>query len=210
MSCVGLCLIVSSHDSYVAVAQEKKGPRTDLPPALAERLVKEGDAREACKKLICEAARSKKAEGDPLSCKVVKTWPAKDLKDKILKGKLEWKWGHAQCEAEVKLERSLIARVLSEPKLEIKVGKHKVACNLEQEDGKETHKISFTIDPTVTFENGKAVKAVLAWSDVNGSTLAKSALWSATAVDNTFNVLQGAVIEEINEFFGPKCDEVLK
>ena len=83
MSCVGLCLIVSSHHSYVAVAQEKKGPRTDLPPALAERLVKEGDAREACKKLICEAARSKKAEGDPLSCKVVKTWPAKDLKDKI-------------------------------------------------------------------------------------------------------------------------------
>ena len=137
MSCVGLCLIVSSHDSYVAVAQEKKGPRTDLPLALAERLVKEGDAREACKKLICEAARSKKAEGAPLSCKVVKTWPAKDLKDKILKGKLEWKWGHAQCEAEVKLERSLVARVLSEPKLEIKVGKHKVACNLEQEDEKE-------------------------------------------------------------------------
>ena len=67
-----------------------------------------------------------------------------------------------------------------------------------------------TIDPTVTFENGKAIKAVLAWSDANGTTLAKSAFWSATAVDNTFNVLQGAVIEQINEFFGPKCDEVLK
>src|SRR5947207_15599691 len=102
-----VCLIAGSLYPNVASAQEKKGPRTDLPPALAERLVKEGEAREACKKLICEAGRSKKAEGAPLTCKVLKTWPAQDLKDKILKGKMAWKWGHAQCEAEVKLDRSL-------------------------------------------------------------------------------------------------------
>ena len=35
-------------------------------------------------------------------------------------------------------------------------------------------------------------------------------LWSATAVDNTFNVLQGAVVEQINEFFTTSCDEALK
>ena len=195
-------LAVSAEDKWI--------PRTDLPPALAERLVKEGQAREACKKLICEAARLKKAEGDPLNCKVLKTWPAQDLRDKILKGKLEWSLGHAQCEAEVKLDRSLVAKVMTDPKLEIKVGKHKVSCNLEQEDGKETHKLMFTIDPIVTFENGKAVKAVLNWGDVDGTTLAKTALWSATAVDNTFNVLQGVVVEQINTFFGQKCDEALK
>jgi hypothetical protein len=206
---VVVCCMVSFHP-YAASAQDKTTPRTDLPPALAERLVKEGQAREACKKLICEAARSNKAEGDPLTCKVLKTWSAQDLKDKILKGKMEWKWGHAQCEAEVKLDRSLVAKVMAEPKLELKIGKHKVACNLEQEDGKETHKLNFTIDPTVTFQSGKAVKAVLGWSEVDGTTLAKSAFWSATAVDNTFNVLQGVVIEQINAFFGPKCDEVLK
>ena len=82
---------------------------------------------------------------------------------------MDWKWGHAQCEAEVKLDRSVVAKVLAEPKLELKVGKHKVMCNLEQEDGKETHKINFTIDPTVTFENGKAVKAVLGWGEVDGT-----------------------------------------
>jgi hypothetical protein len=208
LRCFVVCLIVGHP--FAASAQDKPTLRTDVPPALAERLFKEGEAREACKKSICDAARSKKAEGDPLSCKVVKTWPAQDLKDKILKGKMDWKWGHAQCEAEVKLDRSLVAKVMSEAKLEIKVGKHKVACNLEQEDGKESHKINFTIDPVVTFENGKAVKAVLGWTDVDGTTLAKSALWSATAVDNTFNVLQGVVLEQINEFFGPKCDVVLK
>ena len=51
---------------------------------------------------------------------------------------------------------------------------------------------------------------MLGWSNVDGSTLAKTALWSATAVDNTFNVLQGAVLEQINEFLGPKCDDILK
>ena len=184
--------------------------RTDVPKPLAERILKEGLDREACKKSICEAARSKKAEGAPLACKVVKTWPSVDLTEKVFKGKMEWKWGHAQCDAEIKLDRAFVAKVAAEPKLEGKIGKHKVSCNLEPEDGKETHKISFTIDPTVTFENGKATKAVLGWTDVEGSTLVKSALWSATAVDNTFNVLQGTVVEQINEFFGAKCDEVLK
>jgi len=50
------------------------------------------------------------------------------------------------------------------------------------------------------------VKAALRWGDISGSTAAKSALWSATAVDNTFNTLQSVVLDQINEFFGPKCD----
>jgi hypothetical protein len=206
---VAICSLMSFYP-FATSAEEKGIPRTDLPPALAERLVKESQAREACKKLICEAARLKNAEGEPLTCKVVKTWPAQDLRDKILKGKLEWSLGHAQCEAEVKLDRSLLAKVLTEPRLEMKVGKHKVSCNLEQEDGKEAYKLTFTIAPIVTFENGKAVKASLNWSEVDGTTLAKTALWSATAVDNTFNVLQGVVVEHINAFFGQKCDEALK
>jgi hypothetical protein len=208
---VAICVLASmTFHPGGTLAQTNSTPRTDLPPELAERLVKEKQARMACKKLICDAARLKKAEGDPLTCKVVKTWPAQDLKNKILKDKLEWKLGHAQCEAEIKLDRSLVAKLLSGPKLEINVGKHRVSCNLEQEDGKETHKISFTIDPVVTFENGKAVKAALNWGEVDGSTLAKTALWSATAVDNMFNVLQGVLVGQINEFFGPECDEVSK
>ena len=191
-------------------AQSQSKLRTDLPAPLAERLMQESQARLACKKAICEANRSKKADGDALACKVVKTWPAVDLKDKILKGKMEWKWGNAQCEAEVKLDRAVVAKIASEAKLEVKVGKHKVTCNLEPEDGKAAGQLVFAIDPTVTFENGKATKAVLGWSEVDGSTLAKTALWSATAVDNTFNVLQGAVVEQINEFFTTSCDEALK
>ena len=70
--------------------------------------------------------------------------------------------------------------------------------------------VTFTIDPVVTFENGKATKAALRWGNVTGTTLVKTAVWSATAVDNTFNVLQGAVLKEINDFFGPSCAEATK
>jgi len=39
--------------------------------------------------------------------------------------------------------------------------------------------------------------------------MVRRALWSATAVDNMFNVLQGTVVERINEFLGSGCDEAL-
>jgi hypothetical protein len=71
------------------------------------------------------------------------------------------------------------------------------------------HTVTLTIDPVVTFENGRATKAALRWSSVTGPTVVKSALWSATAVDNMFNVLQGTLVEKINEFLGPGCDEAL-
>ena len=33
-------------------------------------------------------------------------------------------------------------------------------------------------------------------------------MWTATATDNAFNVLQGTLVEDINDFIGKKCDEV--
>jgi hypothetical protein len=191
-----------------AGAQEKL--RTDIDKELAERLLKEQEARRGCKIAICEAARSRVAQGDNISCKVVKTWPDIDLKTKILKGAMEWPFGHAQCEAAITIDRKMLVTAASEAKYEAKIGKHDVSCQLSTKDGKDKHALTFTIDPVVTFEKGKAIKASLNWSNVGGTTIAKSAAWSATAVDNTFNVLQGSVIEQINDFFGPSCDDVAK
>jgi hypothetical protein len=190
-----------------AGAQDKL--RTDIDKALAEQLIKETDARRGCKIAICQAARSKVAQGDNIACKVTKTWPDVDLKSKVLKGAMEWPFGHAQCEASISIDRKLLAAVAAGDKSEAKIGKHDIACQLSTKDGKDKHALTFSIDPVVTFEKGKAVKASLGWSNVGGTTIAKSAAWSATAVDNTFNVLQGAVIEQINEFFA-SCDELDK
>ncbi|MBO0766414.1 MAG: hypothetical protein J2P50_17750 [Hyphomicrobiaceae bacterium] len=192
------------------LAQDDPRKRTDIDKDLAEQLYREQEARRGCKVSICEAARTKTAQGDNIACKVVKTWPEIDLKTKVLKGAMEWPFGNAQCEAAITVDRKLLVAAVSEAKYEAKIGKHDVSCQLYTKDGKGKHALTFTIEPVVTFENGKAVKAALHWSNVGGTTIAKSAAWSATAVDNTFNVLQGAVVDSINEFFGPGCDQALK
>jgi hypothetical protein len=189
-------------------AEDDPRKRTDIDKNLAERLYQEQEARRGCKVAICQAARSK-APGDNLACKALKTWPDIDLKTQILKGAMEWPFGHAQCEASINIDRKMLIAAVSEPRYEAKIGKHDVTCNLETKDGKDKHTVTFTIDPVVTFEKGTATKAALHWSNVSGSTIVKTAVWSATAVDNTFNVLQNAVIGQINNFFGPSCDEAL-
>ena len=190
-------------------AEDDPRKRTDIDKGLAEQLYKEQQARRGCKISICEAARSKVAQGGNIACKVLKTWPDIDLKSKILRGAMDWPFGHAQCEASISIDRKMLVGAASEAKFEAKIGKHDVTCQLQTKDGKDKHALTFSIDPVVTFEKGKATKAVLNWANVGGTTIAKSAAWSATAVDNTFNVLQGVVIEQINNFFSA-CDEAAK
>jgi len=204
--CTSLLIAVVCLSLGFVRAEDDPRSRTDIDKELAERLYRESQARQGCKVEICETARKKETEGGNIACKVVKTWPAIDLKEKILKGKLDWPWGNAQCEANLSLARELIIAAMAQPKFEAKVGKHQVQCHLEAKDGQDAQTVQFTIDPVVNFENGKAVKAALHWGEVSGSKAAKGALWSASAVDNTLNVLQGALLEQINEFFGPKCD----
>jgi hypothetical protein len=68
--------------------------------------------------------------------------------------------------------------------------------------------VKLHIQPKVTFSEGKAVKAVMNWGKIEAPMLAKSALWSATAADNTFGVLQSTVVEDINDFIQNKCQDV--
>lgn len=190
-----------------ARAQGDPRARTDIDKALAEQLYREQQANRGCKIAVCEAARSKFAREDKIACHVAKTWPDIDIKDRFLKGAMDWPWGHAQCEGKFAIERQLILASVSEQRYEARVGKHDVVCHIE--DGKDRHTVTLTIEPVVTFENGKATKAALRWTNVNGPTMVRRALWSATAVDNIFNVLQSTVVERINEFLGPGCDEAL-
>jgi len=197
-----LCLLCGS----AVAADEDARLRTDIDKDLAQQLWRESQARKACKAKICEIARSKTPAGEDIACKVVKTWPAVDLKDKILRGKLDWPLGNAQCESQLALARALIVAAMSQAKYEAKVGKHDVKCRLTAKDGTDAQLITFTIDPVVDFEHGKAVRAAIHWANVGGSAGAKSALWSLSTVDNTFHVLEGVVLEQINEFFGPQCE----
>jgi hypothetical protein len=64
------------------------------------------------------------------------------------------------------------------------------------------------LTPTIQFENGKATKAHANWGKIEAPTLVKSAMWTATAADNTVNLLSGTIVEEANNFITKRCDEV--
>lgn len=180
----------------------------EIDKALKERMEKEKADRHGCKVLICGIARNKKAEGEDVACSVVQTWTMNELKEQILGGSFNWPWGNAQCKADIRLERKVLAQMLAGGTVEAKLAKHAVSCTLDQKDGADKYSISFTIQPNVTFTNGKATKVVLNWSDIEGSALAKGAVWSAATLDNNLGILEGAALRAINAFFGPKCDEV--
>ena len=192
----------------VTTLSSTSAPAQDADPVLKERMDKEKADRHSCKVAICDIARNRKGDGSDVACTVVKTWTTAELKEGILKGRLDWPWGHAQCKADIKLERKMLAKALDGGTLEAKLAKHAVACTLDQKDGADKYSISFAITPTVTFAGGKATKATLNWSDIQGTALAKGAVWSAATLDNNIGLFETATLETINAFFGEKCDEV--
>src|SRR5262249_30698436 len=115
-------------------------------------------------------------------------------------------WGNARCATNLKFDRSVLVKAMTEKDFEAQFEAHEVNCELDREA--EKYQIKMEIKPKVTFKDGKAVKASLNWGKIEAPTLAKSALWSATAADNSFGVFQSTVVEDINEFLDKKCTEV--
>lgn len=177
-------------------------PDADLTPEeKAER-----DGRKACKVAICDAFHNRKP-GEDIACKVVKSFRKSQLEKMVSKAKVTWPWGRVVCTALVHLKRDALMKALVDDKLVAEFDKHTVACTVEREkDGPAEITAEFT--PKVTFEKGKAVKASLSWGKVDGPTVIKGALWTATAADNTVGVLQSTIVEDINDFTSKKCDEV--
>ena len=194
-------LLSSISVCSVVYAQDKATKPVELTPT--EIAEKEG--RKACKVAICSAFRAKKA-GPDIACGVVKSWRKEQLEKMVSKARASWPWGEVRCTVDIKLPREGLIKAVSEPKYELSIDAHAVVCTVDRE--KEPAEIKFSISPKVQFEAGKAVKARLNWGKITAPTLVKTAMWTATATDNTFNVLEGTVVEDINDFIGAKCDEV--
>lgn len=202
LSAVGLAIAFAMP----AAAQATKSD-TAKAVELTPEEVKEREARKDCKVKICSAFHVRKAEDGDISCNVLKTWRKEQLDKMVAKAKVSWPWGNVRCVADIKLKRGDLIKAMTEDKFETSLDKHQVTCEVMRD--KETPaEIKFDFTPKVTFEKGKATKAVLNWGKIEAPTLVKGAMWTATATDNTFNVLQSTVVEDINDFIGPKCDEV--
>ena len=135
-----------------------------------------------------------------------KSWRKEVLIKILSKGKVTWPWGATRCSGEIKLDRAVLIKAMAGPEFEAQFNKHELRCEIDAE--KDKYEVKLEIQPKVTFKDGKAVKASLNWGKIEAPTLAKTALWSVTAADNSFGVLQSTIVEDINEFIQTKCMEV--
>jgi hypothetical protein len=184
------------------VAQDK--PATTVQETETEK--KERESRRACAVALCSTLHNHKPDTGDITCSVRKTWYKEHLSKVLSKGGLSWPWGNAHCTTDLKFDRATLVKAMSEKDYEAQFPQHEVACELDREA--EKYQVKLQIQPKVTFWGGKAVKANMNWGKIEAPALAKSALWSATAADNTFGVLQGTVVEDINDFIQNKCADV--
>jgi hypothetical protein len=209
MPCVALGL--ASLAAMPASAQDAKPATATVAPSKVEELTPEEKAereqRKGCKVAICAAFHNRKPDGGDVTCSVLKSWRKEQLDSMVSKAKVSWPWGAVRCMADIKLKREMLIKAMTDEKHEAALDTHKVTCEVEREKA-EKAEIKFSFTPKVTFEKGKAVKAQLGWGKIEAPSLVKGAMWTATATDNTFNVLQSTIVEDINTFIGTRCDEV--
>lgn len=168
----------------------------------------EKEARKACKAEICSAFKSPSASGrQEITCDVMKSWRKEQLVKMVARMKVTWPYGPVRCTSSLKLKREDLAKAMTEPKHESQLEKHAVSCEVDREKEPKAE-IKFEFSPKVAFEKGKAISAKMNWGKVEAPTLIKGAFWTATAADNTVNMLSGTLIEDINDFITKKCDEV--
>jgi hypothetical protein len=202
-TCIGLAFLVAAGS---AGAQDAK-PAEPAVEVLTPAETAEREARKACKVEICSAFHLRKPEGPDITCNVLKSWRKEQLQKMVERAKVSWPWGPVKCVADIKLKRVDLIRAMGEKTFVAQLDTHEVNCEVDR-DKEAPAKISFSFAPKVTFEGGKATKASLNWGKIEAPALVKGAMWTATATDNTFNVLQSTLVDDINAFIAHKCLEV--
>jgi hypothetical protein len=187
-----------------APAQDAKAPATQAA-AETEQEQQEGMSRRRCAVAICATLHNGKRADGHLTCSLRKSWRKEVLTRILARGKVSWPWGDARCVSDLKFDRATLIRAMKENDFEAQFEAYDIRCQVDND--KDTYDVATQVRPRITFKQGKAVKAVLNWGKIEAPTIAKSALWSITAVDNTFGLLQSMAVEDINKFIGTKCME---
>jgi hypothetical protein len=186
------------------VDKDTKAEKATPPETAEEKAEREG--RRQCAIAMCSTLHNKTPAEGQVGCSIQKTW-RKEVITKILsRGKISWPWGDTRCGSEFTLDRALLVKIMQEPELEAQFDTYNIRCQIE--NAKDKYEVTAQVRPKITFKQGKATKATLNWGKIEAPTLAKTALWSITAVDNTFGLFQSTAVEDINDFIDNKCMEV--
>jgi len=196
-------LLTLSLTTAEAAAQQQ-----DIAPELVARMAQEKQARRACKVEICTAF-AKPAPGAPITCDVTQTLTQQEIVARILGGSYVWGYGHVQCKVKVSLDRSLIAKVMTEAKTIMSPPEHAFICDVEDKEpakGK-AFSVKVMVTPAVTFEDGNAKSVAYEPVKTEGSTVASAAVASLVTVDKVSGFVSRAAVAEINKFLYEKCKE---
>jgi hypothetical protein len=200
----GLLIIVAvSWLMPSAAAQDPKADPAAAPETEEEKREREG--RRKCAALLCSTLHNRKPAEGQVSCNIQKTWRKEALTKILQRGKVSWPWGDTRCASEIRFDRATLVKAMQEPEYEAQFDTYDIRCQID--NAKDKYDVTAQVKPKVTFKQGKAVKANLNWGKIEAPTLAKSALWSITAADNTFGLLQSIAVDDINEFITTKCME---
>jgi hypothetical protein len=194
-------LAIGADDNKATTAKSASdsGMTAEEKAEKAERL--------ACRVSLCKILRGKEAAGSDIACHVVRTWRKEHLTKLISSLKITWPYEGVKCWSDISLKRADLIKAASDPKAEITLDKHTATCTVRHDKGDATE-FKFDMTPKVTFENGKATKAQVNWGTIEAPSLIKSALWTATAADNSVGLLSSTITDAINDFIGKQCDEV--
>lgn len=193
--------------AVLSPASPAQEPNKDGAAVLeTEQEKKEREGRRKCAVQLCSTLHNKKPADGQVTCNVEKTWRKEALTKILARGKVSWPWGDTRCASELKFDRSMLIKAMQESDFEAQFDTYDIRCQIDSDKSK--YDVTTQVRPKVTFKQGKAVKANLNWGKLEAPTLAKSALWSITAADNTFGLLQSVAVDDINEFVTTKCMEV--
>ena len=120
-----------------------------------------------------------------------------------------WGYGHVQCKVKVSLDRSLIAKAMTEAKTIMSSPEHAFICDVENKEpakGK-AFSVKVMVTPAVTFEDGNAKSVAYEPVKTEGSAVASAAVASLVTVDKVSGFVSRAVVAEINKFLYEKCKE---
>jgi hypothetical protein len=199
LSCIALAALPAASP-----AQERKDAPASAPETDEEK--KEREGRKRCAIAVCSTLHNKKPAEGQVTCNIQKTWRKETLTKILSRGKISWPWGDLRCASDINLDRASLIKAMDAPEFDAQFDTYDIRCQIDS--AKEKYDVTAQLRPKVVFKQGKAVKANLNWGKIEAPTLAKSALWSITAADNTFGLLQSTAVEDINEFITTRCMEV--
>jgi hypothetical protein len=168
-----------------------------LEPAADEK-----DKLETCERDLCTIL-VKRDTGADLQCAMQKTWAGNKIKQGVEEKKLSWSLGDLRCSVRLEARRQDMLDALTKPQFEWKLAPHSVRCEVERQ--KEIVPISVSLAPKIQFKDGKAAKVWLGIGEIQAPSVVKGAIWTAAQLEDTFGVVHGDLVKEINKFVYERC-----